>query len=232
MDHMTSAAGVLSPSLRLRQVADPIWERTFHHPIVQGIGSGATPLEHFTYFLRQDYIYLIEFSRLFAHAAIKSPTLESLTFFARLMQGTLATEMALHRTVCQSIGISAEELERTEPGPTTLSYTSFLLSVAQGGTLVEILASVLPCFWGYAEIGERLAARGRPVDQPLYAAWIDSYTAPEYHAMCAGLRATFDDLAADVPPAMLARLERLFIYGSRYEYLFWEAARTLETWPV
>jgi thiaminase/transcriptional activator TenA len=221
-----------STSAWLRQEADSIWEATFAHPIVLGIGSGETPLENFIYFLRQDYQYLIAFSRVFAYAGAKAADLETIASFARLMQGTLEVEMALHRNFCAKFDLTPQDLEATEPSPTTVGYSSFLLSIAQSGTVADILASILPCFWGYLQIGERLAQASTPDTQPLYAEWIATYTAQEYVELCAWLRSLFDRLTVGARPDDLARYRRLFLTGSRYEYLFWEAARSRETWPV
>jgi len=226
------ASDLPSTSAWLRQEADPIWEATFAHPIVVGIGSGETPLENFIYFLRQDYQYLIAFSRVFAYAAAKAADLETIASFARLMQGTLEVEMALHRNFCARFDLAAQDLETTEPSPTTLSYSSFLLSIAQSGTVADILASILPCFWGYMQIGERLTQGSTPEGQPLYAEWIQTYAAQEYLELCAWLRSLFDRLTVGARPDDLERYRRIFLTGSRYEYLFWEAARSMENWPV
>ena len=70
---------------------------------------------------------------------------------------TLNTEMDLHRGYCAKFGISATEMEAAPMAPTTHAYTRHLLDVAQVGTLADIVAGVLPCQWGYAEIGTTLA---------------------------------------------------------------------------
>src|SRR5260370_11315347 len=109
------ASDLPSTSAWIRQEADPIWEATFAHPIVVGIGSGETPLENFIYFLQQDYQYLIAFSRVFAYAGAKAADLETIASFAKLMQGTLEVEMALHRNFCAKFDLTPRDLEATEP---------------------------------------------------------------------------------------------------------------------
>ena len=47
----------------------------------------------------------------------------------------------------------------------------------RSATSAELAAALLPCMWGYAEIGARLAAAGPP-DHPGYAAWIATYADP------------------------------------------------------
>ena len=61
-----------SASTRFRQVADPIWEAQHNHPFVRGIGDGTLDAERFAFWLRQDYLYLIDYSRLFAAAVLRA----------------------------------------------------------------------------------------------------------------------------------------------------------------
>ena len=51
---------------RLRQKAAGIWEAQHQHPFVRGIGDGTLDLERFKFWLRQDYVFLIEYARLLA----------------------------------------------------------------------------------------------------------------------------------------------------------------------
>ena len=86
--------------------------------------------------------------------------------FAALLDATLNREMALHREFAAECGITAEELAATEAAPTTRAYTSHLVRVASLGDLAETVTALLPCQWGYAEIGQTLARRGKPADAP------------------------------------------------------------------
>jgi thiaminase (transcriptional activator TenA) len=49
---------------RLRRQADEIWKAQHQHPFVRGIGNGTLSLERFKFWLRQDYVFLIEYGRL------------------------------------------------------------------------------------------------------------------------------------------------------------------------
>jgi len=82
---------------RLRQKAAGIWEAQHQHPFVRGIGDGKLDLEKFKFWLRQDYLFLIEYARLLGLVAARSPDVETMTRFAELLTETLETEMSLHR---------------------------------------------------------------------------------------------------------------------------------------
>ncbi len=103
------------------------------HPFVKGIGEGNVDEEKFKHYMKQDYIYLIEYSRVFAIGAAKAHNLKTMTMFANLLSGTMNYEMDLHREYAARFGISNEELEATEPSATVTAYTSYMLNKAQNG---------------------------------------------------------------------------------------------------
>lgn len=141
---------------RLWNKVEPIWNSYLEHPFVKGLGDGTLEQEKFKHWLKQDYVYLIEYSRLFALGASKSEDLEMMTTFAKLLHGVLDVEMELHRNYAADFGISAEELEQTEPSAITTAYTSYMLNLSQRGGVENVVASVLACEWSYLFIGSSL----------------------------------------------------------------------------
>jgi thiaminase/transcriptional activator TenA len=216
---------------RLRTAADPIWQAQHDHPFVRGIGAGSLDPARFMHWIRQDYLFLIEYCRLFGLAAARAPDLSTLTRFADLLQATAVTEMDLHRKYAAEFGIGSDELEVQEMAPTTRAYTDFLIRTAATGDFAELVSALLPCMWGFSEIGLRLADGARPAD-PRYAAWIDAYADPDFQVLADWCRGYVDQLAAGASDAQLRRMESAFVTSSRYELMFWEMAWRMETWPV
>jgi thiaminase (transcriptional activator TenA) len=216
---------------RLRQEAAGIWEAQHQHPFVRGIGDGTLSLERFKFWLRQDYVFLIEYGRLLALAAARSPDLETMTRFARLLKETVETEMSLHRAYAAEFRISREELERELPAPTTRGYSDFLLRVAATGDFAELAAALLPCMWAFSEIGQRLATPLAPSGQR-YAKWIAMYSSREFADLAQWCCDLLDSLAAGLPERDLRKLEAAFLTSSRYEWQFWEMAWRMERWPI
>ncbi len=216
----------------LRDRASSIWEQEHQQPFVVELGEGTLPLEKFQWYMKQDYLFLIEYSRVIALAVAKAETLEDMGWFARLLHETLNTEMSLHVSFCKDFGISEDELLATSMSPTTLAYTDHMLSNAHSGTIAEIAATLLPCSWGYAEIGQSLEARGKPKDQPLYCRWIEMYGSPEFGELAGWLRSFIDRTALGLSDAQQDRLVEIFVTNSKYEYLFWDAAYRMEDWSI
>jgi thiaminase/transcriptional activator TenA len=216
----------------IRAKAQAIWDRELKHPFVRGLGDGTLPIERFRFYLAQDYVFLIEYCRVFALAAAKARDLQTIGVFTHLLDETLNIEMQLHRDYCERLGIAETDLEATTPAPITHAYTRHLLTVAYSGTIAEIVAAVLPCQLGYGGIATALAGEGRGGANSNYAEWIKTYSSPQFIAGAEKLCCLLDDLTAERRARELAPLETLFLTSSRYEYLFWEMAWTQSSWPV
>jgi thiaminase/transcriptional activator TenA len=210
-------------SSELRAAGEGIWARQHSHPFVTGIADGTLPEAAFRFYIRQDYLYLIEYGRLFALGVVRAPRLEWMRRFAALAQAILETEMELHRAYAAGWGIDAAQLEAERPAPATAAYTDFLLRTAALGDFSELAAALLPCMWGYAEIGERLGRGSRPPD-PRYAEWIDMYAGEEFQRLAAWSRELVDASAAEVSGHGHDRMVRAFLASSEHELAFWESA--------
>ena len=215
----------------LHQLAEPVWRAQHEHPFIRGIGDGTLDVQKFMHWVRQDYLFLIEYARLLATAAARAPDLETMGRLAELTQETLRTEMALHRVYAGQLGISARELEREAMAPTCRAYTDFLVRVAATGDFAEVLGALLPCMWGFSELGQELKESGVP-QVPRYAEWVEMYASPEFARLAGWCRDLLDRTVEGLGEGQRARVADAFITSSRYEYLFWEMAWTQERWPV
>ena len=165
-------------------------------------------------------------------ASARAPTLEPMGRFAELLNETLNTEMALHRGYCARFGITEADLEATTLAPSVQAYTDFLVRTAYDGSFSELTCALLPCMWGYCEIGLALTERGKPPDAPIYAEWIDMYATPEFKALADWLRDLANTLAQSQDRQGIQEMEKAYLTSLRYEYLFWESCYNLEVWPI
>ena len=218
-------------SAQLRQAGHSIWEANFNHPFVQGIGQGTLAEEKFIFFLEQDYVFLIEYCRFFGLVIAKAANLDDMRKFSEILQATVSVEMELHRRVCFDFGITPKTLESTKPAPYNLGYTSYLLSVVYQGDPADSMAALLPCLWGYNEIGLRLRAKGLPQHKH-YQDWILTYSSDQFTQLTGWCKSWIDNFAQGQKPDKLKRLEEIFLTTSRWEYLFWEMAWLKLDWPV
>lgn len=213
----------MSLAAELRAASADVWDAQHAHPFVRGIGDGTLDEARFRFYVRQDYRFLIDYGRLLALGAARAPRLEQMRRFAALAQGVLETEMALHLGFAQRWGISAEELEAEPPAPATRGYCDFLLRTSALGDFAELCAALLPCMWGYAEIGARLAAAGVP-SHAGYAAWIATYAEREFQELAGWARELTDAAGEDAGAGAVARMHAAFRASSELELAFWESA--------
>jgi thiaminase (transcriptional activator TenA) len=213
----------------LYRAAQPLWDAQLDHPFVKGIGDGTLEESRFRRWVLQDYGYLKEFSRIFAWAVAKADRLESMGWYAKVLDLTLNSEMALHRSYAARFGITPGELESEPMWPTTRAYTDFLVRTAADGDMADLLAALLPCAWGYVIIGRALA-EGDPPDDQRYADWIAQYASDEFAEAGAWLRSELDRVAEGATEAKRARLREIFVLSSRYELRFWDMCWEGESW--
>lgn len=89
---------------------------------------------------------------------------------ARTVVALVNHEMALHVQTCAAEGIDEATLYAAREEFENLAYTRYVMDTGLQGDLLDLLAALAPCFFGYGEIGTRLAATAAP-DTP-YGDWI------------------------------------------------------------
>ena len=214
----------LSVSERLRQAAAPIWEECLHHPFVTAIGDGTLGVEKFQYFMLQDYLYLFDYAKVFAMGVVKAQDRALMQTFSQNVNSILNGEMNIHRAYMERLGITEEQVSAVQPALDNLSYTHYMMAVADMGGPMEIVASILACSWSYAEIGQALAKIPGAADHPFYGEWIKSYASEDYAATNQALIDLMDELAEGASEAQFDRLAEIFVNCSRYELGFWDMA--------
>lgn len=218
---------------RIWQRVEPIWNSYLDHPFVRGLADGTLSKEKFQHWLKQDYVYLIEYAKLMAIGSAKSKDIHTMSTFANLLHGTLFMEMDLHRKYAASFDISSSELEATDSAATNTAYTSYMLNHAQRGGPEHVVACLLACAWSYNYIGKSLAEiPGALDDNNLYHDWIATYSGEEFTDLTNDAIRLMDELTAGKPEAELAELEEIIVKTSYYEYMFWDMCEHLQTWPI
>jgi thiaminase/transcriptional activator TenA len=208
---------------QLRRAAADIWEAQHQHPFVCGIRDGSLDEDRFRFYVRQDYLFLIDYGRLLALAGARAPRLEWMARFAEIAHSTLGTEMDLHRAYAAEWGISRAALEHERPGAVTRGYTDFLLRTAALGDFGDLVAALLPCMWGYSELGQRLAQAPTPT-RKRYARWIEMYSGQDFANLATWCRDVCDQAATGAGEQARSRMHDAFLVSSQYELDFWEQA--------
>ena len=179
---------------------------------MRGLGDGSLDETAFRFYIRQDYLFLIDYGRLLSLGAARAPRLSWMRAFAGLSSSVLETEMGLHREFAARWGVA--DLESEVAAPATSAYCNFLLRTASLGDFGELCAAVLPCMWSYAEIGAALSSSAA---SDRYREWIDMYASSEFAELAAWARSVVDEVSG-------SGMEAAFEASCAHEVMFWDAA--------
>ncbi|MEM6973746.1 MAG: TenA family protein [Pseudomonadota bacterium] len=240
----SQTTGFLSPDLSggpvypaLVEACRPSWRAYVAHAFTDGLADGTLPREAFLRYLRQDYIFLIHFSRAWALAVVKSDRIEEMRLAAGTVNTLIGEEIELHIQTCAAEGIDHATLAATEEAGPTMAYTRYVIDAGVAGDLLDLLVALAPCVLGYAEIGRALHARaagadGRlPPDHP-YAGWIGTYAGGDYQGAASAAGHLLESVAQRLlgaEPATSPRwpdLVRRFDAACRLEADFWQHGLT------
>lgn len=193
----------------LHVIGRPLLEGQLAHPTVIGIGKGDLAEPVFRSWLEQDYLFLLDYVRVFSRLAWQAPAAH-LGDLVDLAHTTFHDELNLHRSLSAEFGA---DLDGAVKGPACAAYTSFLLDSAE--SYAEGLAALYPCMWGYSTLGAILAEN--PPVEPRYRAWVDTYADPGFAALTRRIAEMIDE--SDPDPA---RAKALFTQGMAHELAFWD----------
>lgn len=223
----------MTPSKRLIQSADGLFCTFYVHPFVTGIADGTLPREKFAWYLLQDYIYLLEYTKVFAVGIAKAEDLETMQAFSESVYEILHGEMETHRAYMLEMGVTEKQAAALPASLANRSYTAYMLKTAWEGGAAEVAASILSCAVSYELIGGKILERNPDAaSHPLFGRWVRSYTSPEYAAENRRLEQLTDRLAAGYDEKKMRKLEDIFLTCSRYEGAFWDMGWNMEDYSV
>ncbi|MEV0294168.1 transcriptional regulator [Nocardia sp. NPDC050710] len=199
----------MSLAAHLEKLGRPLVEQQLTHPTVAGIAHGDLPEPVFRSWLEQDYLFLLDYVRVFSRLAWQAPAAH-LGDLVDLAHATYHDELTLHRTLAAEFGA---DLDGAVKGAPCAAYTTFLLESA--ADYADGLAALYPCMWGYSTLGAILAAN--PPADPRYRRWVDTYADPGFAALTRRCAQMLDEAGGDP-----ARAQRFFLEGMRHEYAFWD----------
>ena len=158
------------------------WLLYTKHEFVQKLANDSLHENFFLNYLKQDYLFLIQFSKAWSLAILKSDNLEEMKIAASTVNELINFEMELHISLCQKYGISKFDLENTEEENENIAYTRYVLELGYSGDFLDLLSALAPCVLGYGEIGINLKDSNPKIS--MYRKWIETYSSSEYQNVC------------------------------------------------
>ncbi len=208
-----------------------IYQAIVKMPFVKELESGSLDRQIFQQYIIQDSIYLGEFARVLAIISAKAPQPDIQLQFASSVREAIVVERSLHENFFAEFGIPAEAALATEPSPTCLNYTNFLIATAYQHSFAVTVAAVLPCFWIYLAVGKHIYQQATTQANP-YQKWIDTYIDPEFEASVNYVIQIADQEAEKASVRELELMNQVFYRASQFEWMFWDSAYQLEQWAI
>ncbi|MFZ0219701.1 MAG: TenA family protein [Candidatus Aquirickettsiella sp.] len=206
-------------------VAD-IMPKLYQHPFNQELTQGTLPIETFIFYLSQDALYLVDFSKALALTATRLPHDRQSELFIQFAINALKAERDLHTNILKKYVTTTTHKQ----SPFCFMYTNYLLRMASTAPVEEAVASLLPCFWIYQQVGQRAFAKKIP-NNP-YQAWIDLYSSSEFNHSVDLMITTVNELAAHASILCKQNMLRAFRSATLCEWQFWQGAYSRQTWPI
>ena len=213
-------------STHLWESTKEIYDKIISLPFNRELMKGTLSMDRFIFYIRQDSLYLIDYCRVLSVIASKLDNPERMLRFLKFAEDSILVEKAMHEKFLSEYKDEGE----IRKSPTCFSYTNFLLATSAFGSTEEAVASVLPCFWIYREVGDHIYKNAGP-DNP-YREWIDTYSAEEFRKATDIAIGITDEIAAQSNELTRSKMTEVFKTSARLEYIFWESAYKKENWIV
>lgn len=213
---------------KMRHQVTHLMSKIYTLPFNQELANGTLPLEKFTFYLAQDALYLADYSKALALTAGRLPHNHQTELFIQFAMDAMKAERELHLNTLKKYAVAVPL--KSEQSPFCFMYTNYLLRMAHSAPVEEAVASLLPCFWVYQQVGQWALAK-KTANNP-YQDWIDLYASPEFNTSVDLAINTLNELgeiaSAHTKKNMLAAFQR----ATQLEYCFWQGAYAQETFPV
>ena len=204
------------------------WLLYTKHDFVSLLSSDSLEEKCFLNYLIQDYLFLIQFSKAWSLAVLKSDTLEEMKIAANTVNDLINFEMELHIKLCGSYNISKNDLESANEENENIAYTRYVLELGYSGDFLDLLSALAPCVLGYGEIG--MNGKNLKIKTPMYQKWSDTYASDEYQDVCKNVANLIDQafllrLGSDyVNTYKWNNVNKIFNKATLLEIDFWNMA--------
>jgi thiaminase/transcriptional activator TenA len=208
------------------RAARPYYEAILALPFINELIEGSLPREKFIFYIRQDSLYLRNYSRVLSHIASRMPDAELTELFLRFAQDSVSVEREMHAGYIAASGGDAPEMS-----PLCELYTSVQRAQALEDVAVEA-ASILPCFKVYLDCGLHIHGRAKNLDSHPYGRWIATYADESFAEATARAIEACNRLAASASAETREAMTRMYVLCTRLEWMFWDSAYNLEKWKI
>ena len=209
----------------LRYATKNLFNKILYNQFNQALYNQTMPIDVFNHFIVQDKMYLAYYEQALRRTALSAPTDASKDALNCFRTDTLQYEADLFERYLLPEKRPGFFQVQAKPMPVVKAYASHLL---KQNNYAYRLASITPCFWLYASIGEHMDLESLSSDHP-YLPWLEAYADPEFRIAAEQMVALLDDCFEDTKDeSEQEKLVHVFFQSLKYEAKFFEDAYTTE----
>ncbi|MFX3626914.1 TenA family protein [Campylobacter sp. LH-2024] len=207
-----------------------IWNAYIQHNFVKQLENETLSKEQFLFYLKQDYIYLINYSKCYARLALNANTVEELRFAIKFQNYTLEGELELHKSIL-NLGIDINNFNEKDESLINIAYSRYILSVGENGDFLDMLIALSACAIGYGYIGNAIyknISQEKLQNHP-YKEWILTYSSQEFQTTVKEFEGFVNSYGNQISEEKFKKLNSIFRNVVRLEIAFWEHSLTMQT---
>lgn len=208
-----------------------IRERIDNLALLTELADGSLAPERFVEYIAQDDFYLRGYARALAMLAVRAPDSQAAAFWAQSAGEAVAAEIMMHDALLNDPLLATAE-KPAVASPTTRAYVNMQQTAVAYDPYPVGVAAVLPCYWVYAEVGEKLGRRASLVADHPYATWVGAYADPVFQETAVKAVALLNQAAEGADEATRAAMMTAFIDATYYEEQFWARSYDLQHWEI
>lgn len=214
---------------RMHQEIYDLLEKIQNHNFNAELANGSLPKDKFIYYLLQDSLYLNEFSRALSLIAARIADNTHMHAFMQFALGAIQSEKDLHKNyITKFQQFLNQDLTTVKQSPACFMYSNFLLKTASLNAVEEAVASILPCFFVYHEVGKNMK-KNLDINNP-YSDWINLYSDKDFaEAVTRAINIT-NELGEKANVITQQNMINCFYKATELELMFWDSAYKKEEW--
>lgn len=224
--HYYSLWPILNFTQRTFLKIGPLYEQIRQHLFLKELVTGELSSEKFAFYIKQDYLYLLERAKAFSILAAKAPNHKLADYLTALSKSAL--EGAENLFAKYDLPPPTEDdLQKT---PACKLYIEDMLKTVSEQSFNKGLVSLFACTLIYQKIGESLNPNS--ICPKSYRLWIETYSSPERRKRVEVYIDIVDQIVATSSYKEFQILQAVFCRASELEYNFWDDAYHLRREPL
>lgn len=199
------------------------WDNYIQHDFIQQLAKGILDKSCFQHYLKQDYLFLIQFSRVWGLAIYKSRNFFEIRQTLVSLKTIVEVELDLHIKYCQQWDITEHELITLPESTANMAYTRYVLDIGQQGGLLDLHIALAPCLIGYGMIVDWVKQQAwyRQHNNP-YQSWIEMYATKEFKQTMQQEIDWLNQHLETIDHRRFQQLSTIFRNATKLEIGFWQ----------